>query len=80
MEFVRQVINSDLLDKITLPYSLKNRKVEIIILPFAEEFRKEQAQPTAKLPRLTAKGILKDKVWMSDDFNEPLEELREYME
>lgn len=25
-------------------------------------------------------GKLKGKVWMSDDFNEPLDELREYME
>jgi antitoxin (DNA-binding transcriptional repressor) of toxin-antitoxin stability system len=25
-------------------------------------------------------GSLKDKIWMSDDFDEPLEELREYME
>jgi hypothetical protein len=35
---------------------------------------------SSKLPRSTAKGILKDKVWMSDGFNEPLEELKEYME
>ena len=32
-----------------------------------------------KLPRSTIKGILKGKVWMSDDFNEPLEEMKEYM-
>jgi hypothetical protein len=25
------------------------------------------------------KGILKDKIWVSDDFDEPLEELKEYM-
>ena len=34
MDFVRQVIDSGLLDKIALPQSLKNRKVEIIIFPF----------------------------------------------
>ena len=34
MEIVRQVIDSSLLDKINLPESLKNRKVEITILPF----------------------------------------------
>jgi predicted short-subunit dehydrogenase-like oxidoreductase (DUF2520 family) len=34
---------------------------------------------SAKLPRSTARGILKDKLWMSDDFNEPLEEMREDM-
>ena len=33
-----------------------------------------------KLPRTTARGFLKDKVWMSADFNEPLEEMKEYME
>jgi len=37
------------------------------------------AQP-AKLPRSTAKGLLKDKVWIADDFNAPLEEMKEYME
>ena len=36
MEFVRQIIDSGLLDKISLPQSLKNKKIEIIILPFNE--------------------------------------------
>ena len=30
--------------------------------------------------RLSAKGSLKGKVWMSDDFDAPLEEMKEYME
>jgi predicted DNA-binding antitoxin AbrB/MazE fold protein len=34
----------------------------------------------AKRPRSELKGILKGKVWMSEDFNEPLEEMKEYME
>ncbi|MCL2322044.1 MAG: hypothetical protein FWC47_08075 [Oscillospiraceae bacterium] len=33
MEFVRQIIDSNLLDKISLPESLRNTQVEIIILP-----------------------------------------------
>ena len=33
-----------------------------------------------KFPRSTVKGLLKNKVTMSDDFNEPLEEMKEYME
>ena len=33
MEFVRQVVDSNILDKLDLPQSLRNRKVEIIILP-----------------------------------------------
>ena len=33
----------------------------------------------AKLPRSTSIGLLEGKVWMSDDFNEPIEEMKEYM-
>ena len=29
--------------------------------------------------RLSAKGSLKGKVWMSDDFDAPLDEMKEYM-
>jgi len=32
-----------------------------------------------KLPRSTIKGFLKGNVWMSSDFDEPLEEMEEYM-
>ena len=30
--------------------------------------------------RLSVKGSMKGKIWMSDDFDEPLEEMKEYME
>ena len=33
-----------------------------------------------KIPRSEAMGILKGQVWMADDFDAPLEEMREYME
>ena len=36
--------------------------------------------PKAKRPRSELRGILKGKVWMADDFDAPLEEMREYME
>ena len=36
MDFVRQIIDSSLLDMISLPQSLKNRRVEIIVLPLSE--------------------------------------------
>jgi len=32
--------------------------------------------PTRKSPKL---GCMKGKIWMSDDFNEPLEDFKEYM-
>jgi len=30
--------------------------------------------------RVAAKGCLKGKVWMSDDFDDPIEDMKEYME
>ena len=53
-----------------------------VFITFVEPIKKDTANinQSAKLPRSTAYGILKDKVWMSDDFNEPLEEMKEYME
>jgi len=30
--------------------------------------------------RLATKGSLKGQIWMADDFDEPLEEMKEYME
>ena len=33
-----------------------------------------------KIPRSELNGKWTGKVWMSDDFNEPLEEMKEYME
>jgi len=37
MEAVRHIIDSSLLDRIPLPQSLKNRRVEIIIRPIEED-------------------------------------------
>jgi len=39
-----------------------------------------QPAPKQKKPRASSRGLLKGKVWMSDDFDEPLEEMKEYME
>ncbi|PSO50859.1 MAG: type II toxin-antitoxin system prevent-host-death family antitoxin [Cyanobacteria bacterium SW_9_44_58] len=33
-----------------------------------------------KIKRRLKRGSAKDKVWMSDDFDEPLEDFQEYME
>ena len=37
-------------------------------------------EQTKKRPRSEIIGCLKGKVWMADDFNDPIEELKEYME
>ena len=53
-----------------------------VFITFVEPVKKDlvDKNQSAKLPRSTAYGILKGKVRMSDDFNEPLEEMKEYME
>jgi predicted DNA-binding antitoxin AbrB/MazE fold protein len=53
-----------------------------VFITFVAPVKEDSANITqsAKLPRSTAYGILKGKVLMSDDFNEPLEEMKEYME
>ena len=50
-----------------------------VIITFIEPV-KNDTDEKVKLPRSGLFGILKGKVWMSDDFNEPLEEMKEYME
>jgi len=42
-------------------------------------FLEPMAVNVKKRPRSEVFGILEDKVWMSDDFNDPLEEFEEYM-
>ena len=56
------------------------RKAFITILD--EPFKKNTAREykPVKKPRSESRGIFKGKIRMSDDFNEPLEEMKEYME
>jgi len=42
MEVVRQIIDSKLLDCIKLPRHMRNRKVEIIVMPVEEPLKKEK--------------------------------------
>jgi len=56
-----------------------NYKVIITFLePVDEEPNSEGA--IGKHPRSQFIGSWKDQIWMSEDFNEPLEEMKEYME
>jgi len=61
------------------PISIEG-KYEVIIT-FIEPFRENSVadEPPKVLPLSELKGLLKGKVWMSEDFNEPLEEMKEYM-
>ena len=61
------------------PISAKGRhEVVITFLEPIEDVSSDE-QPK-KRPLSELRGLLKGKVWMSDDFNEPLEEMKEYME
>jgi len=53
-----------------------------VVITFIEPIDKNPIidRETKKRPISELKGLLKGKVWMSDDFNEPLEEMKEYME
>ena len=52
-----------------------------VFITFVEPLKKESAliNESEKLPRSGALGLWQGKVWMADDFNAPLEELKEYM-
>jgi len=66
--------------KLEQPISLKG-KYEVIITfvePISDDIVNEKQR--SKRPVSELRGILKGKVWMSDDFNKPLEEMKEYME
>ena len=56
-------------------------KHEVLII-FAEPLIEDAVsiEQTIKRPRSEIIGCLKGKVWMADDFNAPIEELKEYME
>ena len=50
-----------------------------VVITFIEPISQGGTTQLKKLPRATAKGLLKGKVRMSADFNEPLEDMKEYM-
>ena len=70
MEYVRQTIGSAALSGIIeLPPALRNKQVEVIILP-AEDIAQEQSKPPKR-----QLGFLKDKVPpLPDSFFDPLPE------
>jgi len=50
---------------------------------YLEKIVKEDYKPKKKKPEISMtdlRGICKGKLWTSDDFDDPLEDLKEYME
>ena len=54
----------------------------VVVITFVEPVKNDQScqSEPVRLPRSTIRGLLKGKIWMSEDFNAPLEEMKEYME
>jgi addiction module RelB/DinJ family antitoxin len=73
-----QAILDDLgLDMSTAVNIFLSQVVENETFPFGIN---SPAATHGKLPRSGLRGCLKGKVWMTDDFGAPLDEMREYME
>lgn len=68
---VQQFIQSELARG---KYHTVEEVVEAVLLPLA---KKQQAKPEEKPRRKAGNG--EGKVWMSPDFDEPLEEFKDYM-
>lgn len=50
---------------------------QLMAVPIIRQRPPRPRPPVTGIPKA---GSLKGKIWMADDFDEPLEELREYME
>jgi hypothetical protein len=75
MEAVRQIVDGRLLNSIvSLPQYLQNRKVEIIVMPTDEVMDVNSEVKASKHPKL---GGWEDKIWMADDFDDPMEDFKE---
>ncbi|MEO1295861.1 MAG: DUF2281 domain-containing protein [Cyanobacteria bacterium J06636_16] len=73
------MIQPTLLEKLeALPDSLQTE-----VLHYIEFLSEKYAEKMAASKPLTKKrgglGILKGKIWMSEDFDEPLEDMKDYM-
>ena len=61
------------------PISVKGKHE--VVITFLEPVKDSISnEPPKKRPLSELRGLLKDNVWTADDFNEPLEEMKEYME
>lgn len=65
-------------EKLSELLQLATQGEEIIIATPERSFMLIPLEPTKKKRRQM--GALEGKIWMSDDFDEPLDEMREYME
>jgi mRNA-degrading endonuclease RelE of RelBE toxin-antitoxin system len=71
-------IETDILKNVEkLPESVKKALFEYTEFLVNRHF--EEANKTEKPTKRGGLGIWKGKIWMADDFDEPLEDLKDYM-
>jgi len=77
MEYISQTIGSAELSGIfEIPPMLRNRRVQVIIVPADEDVA---IQPKPQTARVSMFGCMKGKMRVPDDFDAPLDDFREYM-
>ncbi|MGB0562672.1 MAG: DUF2281 domain-containing protein [Spirulinaceae cyanobacterium] len=73
------MIKSTILEKLeTLPPLLQTEVLHYVEF-LSERYVDTGVEPTSQLKKRGGLGILKGKIWMSEDFDEPLEDMKEYM-
>ena len=60
-----------------LPEPMQQRALQYIEALLAEHLQEEEG--TQRISRKDAFGIWKDQIWMAEDFDAPLDDLKEYM-
>jgi len=71
-------LNTESAVKIFISTAIKQKSIPFSIGNFDQMGREEMERIRQR--RISAKGSSKGKIWMSDDFDAPLEEMKEYME
>jgi hypothetical protein len=78
MNALRQIVNAENhFVKLELPPDFPQKNLEIIIIPVDEL---EEDQKNKKISRAEFFGRWKGQIKMSPDFDDPLDDFREYME
>ena len=68
---------------IDIPMSYVNKELEVIVFPLPQKKPAHVSGNGLKREhpgKRRSPGALKGKIWMSEDFNAPLDEFKEYME
>lgn len=63
---------------IDLPEDIISEAVEVIIMPM-DKSELNSVEESRKISRKDLCGLWKGKIWISSDFNEPLEDFKDYM-